>query len=84
VRLGGLNLIGLKRRNIPRANIHALRAAYRFIFVDSRGPVHERARQAAGMWPGFPEVDEVIAFILADAKRPICPARLRGASADED
>jgi UDP-N-acetylglucosamine acyltransferase len=84
VRLGGLNLIGLKRRNVPRANIHALRAAYRFIFVDHKGPVHERARQAVGMWPDIPEVSEVLAFILADAKRPICPARLRGANADED
>jgi UDP-N-acetylglucosamine acyltransferase len=84
VRLGGLNLIGLKRRNIPRANIHALRAAYRFIFVDSNAPVHERARLAAERWPDVPEVHEVVTFILADAKRPICPARRRDADADED
>jgi UDP-N-acetylglucosamine acyltransferase len=84
VRLGGLNLIGLRRRNIPRARIHALRAAYRFIFLDHDQPIHERARQAEGKWPGVAEVDEVIAFILADAKRPICPARKRGAGEDED
>ncbi len=82
VRLGGLNLVGLRRRNIARANIHALRAAYRFIFVDHKGPIHERASQAAGMWPDVPEVRDVVTFILADAKRPICPARSRGA--DED
>ena len=34
VRLGGLNLIGLRRRKIPRSNIHALRAAFRAIFLD--------------------------------------------------
>jgi UDP-N-acetylglucosamine acyltransferase len=84
VRLGGLNLVGLRRRNIPRANIHALRAAYRFIFVDHNEPVQERARQAAAKWPGVPEVEEVISFILADAKRPICPARKRGAEPDPE
>jgi len=82
-RLGGLNLVGLRRRNIPRANIHALRAAYRFIFLGHNEPIHERARRASGMWPETPEVREVIAFILADAKRPICPARTRAALADE-
>ncbi|MGD0192760.1 MAG: acyl-ACP--UDP-N-acetylglucosamine O-acyltransferase [Rhizomicrobium sp.] len=84
VRLGGLNLVGLRRRNIPRASIHALRAAYRFIFLDHDEPIHERARQATDKWPGVPEVEEVISFILADAKRPICPARKRGADSDQD
>jgi len=82
VRLGGLNLIGLRRRNIDRANIHALRAAYRMIFVDNPGPIHDGARRAADKWPDVPEVGEVVAFILADAKRPICPARRHGAGQD--
>jgi UDP-N-acetylglucosamine acyltransferase len=84
VRLGGLNLVGLRRRNVPRANIHALRAAYRFMFLDHKEPLHERAKKAAGKWPGVQEVQEVIAFILAEAKRPICPSRVRAAQADED
>jgi UDP-N-acetylglucosamine acyltransferase len=83
VRLGGLNLVGLRRRNIPRANIHALRAAYRAIFEEGRGSIHDNARAIADRWPDVPEVQEVIAFILADAKRPICPARRRG-NAGED
>ncbi|HEY5047141.1 MAG TPA: acyl-ACP--UDP-N-acetylglucosamine O-acyltransferase [Rhizomicrobium sp.] len=82
VRLGGLNIVGLKRRNIPRSNIHALRAAYRFIFFDYKGSIHEQAKQAAERWPEVPEVCEVVAFILADAKRPICPARSRSSDAD--
>jgi UDP-N-acetylglucosamine acyltransferase len=77
VRLGGLNIIGLRRRNIPRANIHALRAAYRAIFVEGRASIQTNAREAeaSGKWRGVPEVEEVIAFILADAKRAITPAR---------
>lgn len=80
VRLGGLNIIGLRRRNIPRPNIHALRSAYRAIFLEGKGSIQNNAREAenSGRWKGVPEVEEVIAFILADAKRPITPARRRG------
>jgi UDP-N-acetylglucosamine acyltransferase len=83
VRLGGLNIIGLRRRNIPRPNIHALRGAYRAIFVEGKGSIQNNAREveAAGKWRGIPEVEEVIALILADAKRPITPARRKR---DED
>ena len=77
VRLGGLTLVGLRRRGIARANIHALRAAYRAIFRDWTGSIHENARRAAdeAQWTTVPEAKEMIDFILADAKRPICPAR---------
>lgn len=82
--LTGLNLIGLKRRGIPRTNIHALRGAFRMMFQDETGPLESRARRAAERWPEIPEVQEVVAFVLADAKRPVCTARKRGAVADED
>ena len=82
-RLYGLNLVGLRRRKVPRPNIHALRAAYRLIFHTGDGTIHENARLAGEQWPDIPEVLEVVSFILADAKRPICPARKRG-STDED
>ncbi len=81
--LTGLNLIGLKRRGIARANIHALRGAFRMIFQDEAGSLEDRARRAAARWPDMPEVQEVAAFVLADAKRPICTARKRGAMDDE-
>jgi UDP-N-acetylglucosamine acyltransferase len=74
-RLEGLNLIGLKRRNVPRERIHALRAAFRAIFFGP-GRLLDRAKEAGARWKGLPEVDEVVQFILADSKRPICmPSR---------
>ena len=74
-RLEGLNLIGLKRRGVPRERIHALRAAFRAMFFGS-GRLADRAREAGERWKGFAEVEEVVAFILADSKRPICmPSR---------
>jgi UDP-N-acetylglucosamine acyltransferase len=82
-RLSGLNLIGLRRRGVPRERIHALRAAFRFIF-HGEGTLSDRAREAGARWT-TPEVSEVVAFILADAKRPICmPPRGRHTLADED
>ena len=83
-RLEGLNLIGLKRRGVPRERIHALRAAFRAIFFGS-GRLADRAREAGGRWKGFDEVEEVIAFILADSKRPICmPSKARQSDTEAD
>jgi UDP-N-acetylglucosamine acyltransferase len=75
--LGGLNLIGLKRRGVPRENIHALRAAFKMIFLESGGSMGDRARNAKAKWPAMPEVNEVADFVLAPAKRSLCPARRR-------
>jgi UDP-N-acetylglucosamine acyltransferase len=83
VRLGGLNLIGLRRRGISRPNIHALRAAFRAIFQDTKGSLQERTRRASQTWSEVPEVQDVTRFILADSKRPIAPARSRDGEEDE-
>lgn len=82
--LAGLNIVGLKRRGVPRPSIHALRAAYREIFLGDKGSLAERAALARDKWGEIAEVREVIEFILAPAKRPICTARMRGQQADED
>lgn len=78
--LGGLNVIGLKRRGVSRAAIHATRAAFRVIFLDEAGTLLERARRARELWPDVPTVQEIVEFILADAKRGLCvvdPSRVR-------
>jgi UDP-N-acetylglucosamine acyltransferase len=82
--LGGLNLIGLKRRNLPRPTIHAMRGAFRMIFRERGGSVFDRAARAKAQWTAVAEVQEIVDFILADAKRPICMARVRAGSTDAD
>lgn len=84
VRLGGLNLIGLKRRGIPRANIHALRAAFRAIFLDAKDSLQVRARRVAETWQDVPEVKHITDFILADSRRPIAPARRQGPDGENE
>lgn len=81
-RLGGLNLIGLKRRGVPRQRIHALRAAFRTIFLESAS-IADGARCAMTTWPDMDEVQQVCAFILAPAKKAIMPHRRRSA-VDQD
>ncbi len=82
--LGGLNLIGLKRRGVSRADIHALRAAFRAVFQETSGSIDDRARRAKEKWRDVAQVQEMTDFVLADAKRPLCLLRRRADTAGED
>ena len=73
--LGGLNIVGLRRRGFDRAAIHALREAYRAIF-SGQGSLAERAAAAAARWPDIAPVQEMTAFILADTSRNFCTPRV--------
>lgn len=81
-KLAGLNIVGLKRQGVPRPSIHALRHAYRAIFLETEGSLAERAAKAREQWGEVSEVREMIAFILAPAKRPVCTARSRAEAED--
>ncbi|MEI9884986.1 MAG: acyl-ACP--UDP-N-acetylglucosamine O-acyltransferase [Rhizomicrobium sp.] len=72
--LGGLNIVGLKRRKIPREAINAIRAAFTAIFLDGKGTLAERARLAKEHWPEVVQIQEITDFILAPAKRGLCVA----------
>jgi UDP-N-acetylglucosamine acyltransferase len=75
-----LNLIGLKRRGLTRDAINAMRGAFRAIFYGKGGGIESRAKEAKARWPDVAEVGEIVDFILADAKQPLCLARRRGES----
>jgi UDP-N-acetylglucosamine acyltransferase len=76
--LAGLNLIGLKRRGLPRDTINAMRATFRSVFYGSGGSMADRARAARDKYPGVAEVVEIVDFILAESKQELCLARRRG------
>ena len=65
--LDGLNLVGLKRRGLSRADISALRSAYGQL-KDGEGSFLERVRALA---PGATsaEVREIVDFVLAGSER---------------
>ncbi len=73
-RLGGLNIVGLKRRGFERERIHQLRAAYRMLFSDE-GTLMERVEDVAAMFVEEPLVMEMVDFIRAGGDRRICMPR---------
>jgi UDP-N-acetylglucosamine acyltransferase len=68
--LGGLNIIGMKRRGMSRETIHALRAAYRILFAEER-TFRERLAEVEERYASVPEAARIIAFIKEDASRPL-------------
>jgi len=74
-RLAGLNLIGLKRKGLPREQIHALRAAYRALFEVEEGTLRSRAEQLAAEQGDQPLVKTVTDFILEKEDRRFCTPR---------
>lgn len=72
--LGGLNLIGLKRRGYPRDSIHALRRAYRMLFFGG-GTLAERVEAVDGAFRGDVNVAKIVAFVRADTKRRLTTPR---------
>ncbi len=73
-RLNGLNVVGLRRRNFSRADIQALRTAYRLLFADE-GTLSERVADVAEMYSDNAAVMDIVAFMGADSTRAICQPR---------
>ena len=69
--LEGLNLVGLKRRGFSRETINDLRSAFRLLF-GPEGTFQERLEDAARVFARSPEVQEIVAFVRAEASRPLC------------
>jgi UDP-N-acetylglucosamine acyltransferase len=78
-RLDGLNIIGLKRRNFSRDEIHALRHAYRLLFAHE-GTMAERLEDVIAVFPDNESVMEIVNFIRADSSRGICQPGLEDAA----
>jgi len=69
--LTGLNLVGMKRRNFTRDQIHELRRAYRALFAPE-GTLKERVEDVATEFAGNTEVEEILAFIREGGDKQIC------------
>ena len=68
--LDGLNVVGLRRRGIARAEIHQLRRAYRALFMGG-GTLRDRLGAVEDEFADSPLVATVIAFIRNRASRPL-------------
>ena len=68
--LQGLNLIGLRRKNIPNRDIKILSDAYKEIFKNEN--LTENLNNLSKALRQHKLVSEVVSFIEKDKKRPIC------------
>ncbi len=82
--LRGLNLIGMKRSGLSRAEVHAMRNAYRAIFDSSR-TMEENMAAAARDFADSPVVTDVLAFMRSSGGRSFAtPGRGSSELADGD
>ena len=73
-RLVGLNVIGMKRRGMPREKIKNLRAAYRGLFL-GEGVFKDRIQDVRSRFGHLEEVARILDFIVSDASRPLMTSR---------
>ncbi|MGX9354045.1 acyl-ACP--UDP-N-acetylglucosamine O-acyltransferase [Roseobacteraceae bacterium S113] len=66
-KLEGLNLVGLKRRGIPRSEITALRAAFQML-AQGEGAFQERAKRLGGETDSE-YVRQIVDFIMGESDR---------------
>ncbi len=73
--LAGLNLVGMKRQNLSREEIHAMRNFFKQLFSSSEKSFITRLDELA---PAFNEaiVKEVVAFVKAESSRSFCQPKL--------
>lgn len=71
--LAGLNLVGMKRHNISREEIHALRNFYKLAFEDkSAESFLSRVEKISQDFVGNFTVNEVLQFINSESSRSFC------------
>ena len=73
--LNGINVVGLRRSNVPNKDIIGLTEAYKDIFKTEN--LNENLSKLNGHFKKNSLVNEVLEFINKDKKRPICTPYLK-------
>lgn len=71
-KLGGLNLIGMKRHGFNREDIHGLRNAYKLLAKDQSGTLDERLNKIRTLHGTCKPVMDLLSFIEQDPKKSLC------------
>jgi UDP-N-acetylglucosamine acyltransferase len=76
--LVGLNMVGLKRRGVGRADLQRLRQCFRALFLGG-GEFRDRLAAVAAEHGADPLVGKIVGFLRAGGSRPpMMPPRVRG------
>jgi UDP-N-acetylglucosamine acyltransferase len=81
-RLAGLNVIGLRRRGVEKAELHRIRAAYKFIFAGP-GVFADRVAEAERNFGDDKYVAEMLAFIASPGRHGLITTLARATGDDE-
>lgn len=68
-KLSGLNLVGLKRRGVSRADIHTLRAVYKALFQETHGSLSTRIAALPSEYLTSPLVKQLLSFLSEKSPR---------------
>jgi UDP-N-acetylglucosamine acyltransferase len=68
--IGGLNVVGLRRRKLSRTDLHRLRDAYRELFEDE-GEFKSRAAEFSAKYAADPILGKIVEFLSVKTKRPL-------------
>lgn len=79
--LGGLNIIGMKRRGFSREQMHAMRRAYRMLFF-GEGALAARIDAVAAEFAGDDNVQKIVEFVRAGGRRKLTLPRAGGGDAE--
>ena len=71
-KLGGLNIIGLKRNNFNKLEISNLRKAFKYIFFEADGTLESRVKEIMRSKPKFYTIKKILSFLNEKTKRSFC------------
>lgn len=76
--LTGLNVVGLRRSNLPREQIQGLQQAFDVLFGESDATMAERTKSLTEAARDNPLVRSVVEFVQAESTHGICQPREHG------
>jgi UDP-N-acetylglucosamine acyltransferase len=82
-RLAGLNVIGLRRRGVDRAQLHVVRSAFRGLFTMSEAVFADRLAEVRARYGDDALVAEMLAFIDAPSRRGLIRSGLTAETPEE-
>jgi len=71
-RLGGINVVGMRRRKFSRTALHAVRSAYLTLFDRDVGTLDQRIAAVDDRYGQTAPVDKILAFVREDRDRALC------------
>jgi UDP-N-acetylglucosamine acyltransferase len=81
--LVGLNMVGLKRSGLSRAELHQLRQGFRALFLGP-GKFRDRLETVAATYAAVPLIGKILDFVRESGSRPIMmPPQVRGGDRPE-